>query len=83
MSHYKTVSLDAFSRDCNVITVSTEVGTCYEASGYALSGICLGPGGDYIRIEVDIETGQIIGWDPEKVKEQIQEYINDDVLERE
>ncbi len=80
MSHYKTLSLNAFSRDCNVTTVTTEAGTCYEAHGYALTGICLGPGGDYIRLEVDIDTGRIIGWDSEKVKEQIQEFINDDVL---
>ena len=36
--------------------------------GYVLSGIGIG-GGDYIDMEIDLETGMIVGWKPITVDE--------------
>lgn len=40
-----------------------------ESNGYVPEGIGIG-GGDYIEFDVDVETGQIIGWNQD-IKDRI------------
>jgi hypothetical protein len=47
-----------------------------ENDGYVPYGLGVG-GGDYLRLEIDIETGTIIGWDAEKVKRSVSELLNE------
>ena len=48
--------------------------TIYEHDGYAPSipNLC---GGDYTEFTVDVETGQIVGWDSQKVKDAVAKFI--------
>jgi hypothetical protein len=40
--------------------------------GYVPEGMCIG-GGDDVQLTIDVDTGQIIGWDAERVKARIKE----------
>lgn len=79
----KQLTLTAFSRDANTIDVigykADGSYDCIEivAGDYVPKGIGLGPGGDYVNICIDIETGTIVGWDGEKVKAALQQLIED------
>lgn len=54
----RTLSIFAHSRDCNNITFPNGA----EHEGYVPSDIGIG-GSDDIEIEIDIDTGKIVGWD--------------------
>lgn len=47
---------------------SARIGDDDAYEGYVLSGIGIG-GGDYINMEIDLETGMIVGWKPISVDE--------------
>lgn len=54
----RTMTIQAHSKDCNNITFPNGK----EHEGYVPDDIGIG-GGDDIWIEIDIDTGKIIGWD--------------------
>ncbi|MNR56307.1 hypothetical protein D3C85_1768540 [compost metagenome] len=32
-------------------------------------------GGDYLELAIDVETGKVVGWDPEKFKHGVSEWL--------
>lgn len=44
--------------------------------GYVPSGCGVG-GGDYIEVQIDIETGQVVGWNTDRAKQGLAEYIEE------
>lgn len=81
----KTITVSGKCSDMCYFAVGGDDGeTIYEQhDGYVPSGCGVG-GGDYIKITIDVETGKIVGWNSENVKQGIQEYIDEhnDMLER-
>lgn len=57
MTDRRTMSIFAHSRDCTVISFPNGE----ERDGYVPDGLGIG-GGDDVELEIDIDTGQIIGW---------------------
>jgi len=51
----------------NTVKLVDDGKTIWEYEGYVPSGIGLG-GGDYVKFEVDTETGQIQNWQPIDIK---------------
>ncbi len=79
----KQLILTAFSRDANTIdVVGYKADGSYDmheivAGDYVPKNIGLGPGGDYINITIDIESGMIVGWEGGKVKAALQQIIDE------
>lgn len=48
-----------------------------EYEGY-VPGFVPGEDGDYINLTIDLETGQILNWDADKVRRQLPGFINGD-----
>ena len=46
---------------CNIVVLDTDGDRMLEYSGYVPRNIGIG-GGEYIRLQIDIETGQILNW---------------------
>lgn len=68
-----TVLISAKCSDMCSATVRDDDGnTVKSASGYAPSIGAIN-GGDYLDIEVDLETGKIVGWEPVTVEEAVEE----------
>lgn len=65
----KVLEIYAHSRDCNGVYVRDGEGNeIVLADGhYVPFGIGIG-GGDSVELTIDIETGKVVGWDPEKFK---------------
>lgn len=73
----RTLTIYAHSRDCNSITVVCEDGRSFTNEGYVPRGLGIG-GGDDVTLTIDIETGSIIGWDAERVREELTERMSED-----
>ena len=72
----KTLFISSHSRDCTYYCYSEGGNEKWEYNGYTVGGLCVGSeGSDDINIEIDIDTGQIIGWDSEQVKAKLAELI--------
>lgn len=73
----KTVSLNAKVRDEGYYTFKDQDGeTVHKYEGY-VPGFFPGQHyGDYLDLEIDLETGQILNWDSGAVKRQLAEFIN-------
>lgn len=56
------------SDSCNTQLIDNEGRIAYEKNGYVPDGLNIG-GGDYIRLFIDIKTGQILNWKDIDVKE--------------
>lgn len=61
---------------CSFDVVDADDNVVLELEGYVPSGVGIG-GGDYLRLKIDIETGQIVNWDAASVKQRITEYIEE------
>lgn len=63
----KVLKIYAHSRDCNGVYVVDEAGneTALADGDYVPYGIGIG-GGDSVELEIDVASGLIVGWDPEK-----------------
>ena len=48
----------------------------FEYNGYVPSGMGIG-GGNYIELDIDLETGKIIGWDKDRAQKVIDRLRND------
>lgn len=53
--------------DMGTYNIADDDGNVTEYEGYVPYNLCIG-GGDYIDLTIDIDTGQVLNWDPEKVK---------------
>ena len=58
------VSIKAWCRDCFNMNVD---GESIVENYYVPLGIGIG-GGDAVNLDIDVETGKIIGWNPELIK---------------
>lgn len=74
----KVLSLYGKSRDANTVCVTDSDGNeIVLADGdYIPYGLGIG-GGDYIELEIDIETGKIVGWDYEAFKSGLAELLEE------
>lgn len=82
MTTAKHLKIYAHSRDCNGVYLSDDEGNeiALADGDYVPFGIGIG-GGDSVELTIDIETGQVVGWDPEKFKSGLAiliEAMNDD-----
>jgi hypothetical protein len=60
----KTLSFSAKCSDCFGYDISDEKGNIVkEDSGYVPHDLGIG-GGDYIQMDIDLATGQILNWKP-------------------
>ena len=76
MKNIKTISIHAKCSDmCNTKLINLNDQTVYEQSDHVPHGLGIGEGGDYINLQIDVETGKILNWDANKIKETIQEII--------
>jgi hypothetical protein len=50
----------------------TYIGETIVEDHYVPYGMCIG-GGDELAFDIDVETGKILNWDPEKVKAKLAE----------
>lgn len=66
-----TISFSAWCRDCFGMYSNGKDFKEHVSNDYVPSGLGIG-GGDEFCIDVDLETGKIIGWDAERMME----YIN-------
>lgn len=62
----KTITFGGKTCDCFWMGVKVDEKTHFNYDGYVPSGMCIG-GGDEIELEIDIETGTVVGWNKEKV----------------
>lgn len=64
--------ISAKCSDLCYTTVESGEGTIYEHDGYVpyIKGV---GGGDYVELEIDTETGQLIGWNKEAFNEWLKE----------
>lgn len=71
------MSIYAHSRDCNTVEIYAN-GKLYDltvpcrSNGYVPYGLGIGSGDD-VELTIDVMTGRIIGWDPQKVLDKIAE----------
>lgn len=71
------LSFTAKCSDCFGMTISDDATDEYiRFNGYVPYDIGIG-GGDYVEIKIDIETGEIINWDPKKIEHYINNYKKD------
>lgn len=66
-----TKQLEDKNNPTNIVTFGAKCSDMFysgDYDGYVPDNLGIG-GGDYIDIEVDVETGRIIGWNTEAVKE--------------
>ena len=72
----KTITVSGKCSDMCYFAVCDENGeTVYEQhDGYVPSGCGVG-GGDCVEMTIDIETGRIVGWNADRVKQGLAEYI--------
>ena len=62
MSQPKTIRVSAKCSDLCFVAIEDEQGeTIRECDGYVPYDIGIG-GGDYVDLDIDIETGQILNW---------------------
>ena len=69
-----TISISAKCSDMFFASICKDgAGQIGEYDGYVPE--CFGPNGygDYVKLEVNVETGQIVGWDAEAAKEFVEE----------
>lgn len=64
--------ITAHGRDLNNITHEKDFEEILELEGYVPFNLGIG-GGDDVEITVDIDTGQIVGWDAVKVRARLAE----------
>lgn len=71
------LSIYAHSRDCNTVEIYAN-GRVYDltipnrSNGYVPCGLGIGSGDD-VELTIDVMTGRIVGWDPQKVLDRIAE----------
>lgn len=67
-----TLSINAKCSDrCSYCLINDEGQLVIEGSGYLPKGLHVG-GGDYIKLQIDFSTGQILNW---PTKEEIEEQL--------
>lgn len=73
----KTISINAKCDDrCEIVVVDDDGNTAYRHLGDAWTMPVVGRS-DYIRFQINVETGKIIGWDAEAVKAQLRSQIGE------
>lgn len=73
----KTISINAKCDDrCEIFVIDADGNPAFEHLGDAYAMPFIGRG-DYIRFQIDVETGKIVGWDAAKAKEHIQSLIDE------
>jgi hypothetical protein len=67
-----------------IISISAKCGDLFnlsvgdfEYNDYVPKGMGIG-GGDYIKLDIDLETGKIIGWDKNKTQKVIDRLMKND-----
>ncbi|MNI67733.1 hypothetical protein D3C73_1233800 [compost metagenome] len=82
MTTAKTIVLMAKTRDaCNVQVLDNDGDRIYHIDGdYVPYGFGIG-GGDYLELTIDIETGKVVGWNPETFKKAFEERLQKDIDE--
>ena len=73
------MSISGKCSDCFHLTIS-DLETYHEHDGYVPSGIGIGDG-DYIEFVINVETGQIIGWDADIIKNKLYELMGKDSID--
>ena len=68
----RIIKIQAHSRDCNFITFPNNE----THDGYVPKNLGIG-GGDEINLEIDIDTGKIVGWN-DKIRDAILLFQNKD-----
>jgi len=72
----RTLLIQAKCSDCCVIElIDTEANITKENHGYVPRNLGIG-GGDYVKLEVDIDSGKIIGWEYPENEDILQELKN-------
>lgn len=72
----RTLTIQAKCSDCCVIELKdTKPDITASNNGYVPRNIGIG-GGDYIRLVIDIDTGNIVGWNSPENKDIIREIKN-------
>lgn len=75
------LSITAKVSDCGVYTIFDKDGNfIHEEDGYNPFYDNL-DGGDYMSFDIDVETGQIIGWNSESCKQTIHKLIEENLDE--
>ncbi|MNL53741.1 hypothetical protein D3C87_1770120 [compost metagenome] len=76
MTTAKTVTIYAKTRDQANVQVTDEDGQdiLHVDGDYVPYGFGIG-GGDYLELAIDVETGKVVGWDPEKFKHGVSEWL--------
>jgi hypothetical protein len=74
----KIITVSGHCQDRCYFAVEGENGeVLYEQQEGYVPYSCGVGGGDDVELKIDIETGQIIGWNADRVKAGIQEYIEE------
>lgn len=78
----KTIVLMAKTRDaCNVQVQDADGDNLLHIDGdYVPYGFGIG-GGDYLELTIDVETGKVVGWNPEAFKKALNERFQQDIDE--
>lgn len=75
------IFLSAKTNDCNFLQFVSENGqTIFEHNGHVPNFFPEEHHGDYIKFQIDIETGTILNW-PKITKEEILELVSDEEYE--
>lgn len=76
MTTAKTMAIFAKTRDAANVQVKDQDGQniLHVDGDYVPYGFGIG-GGDYLELTIDVETGTVIGWDPEKFKQGVSEWL--------
>lgn len=62
MKNYKTISISAKCSDMFSATLNLEDGTSKQYDGYVPQFMPGNHYGDYVNLEIDLETGRILNW---------------------
>jgi hypothetical protein len=76
------MTIFAKTRDAANVQVKSEGGQniLHVDGDYVPYGFGIG-GGDYLKLTIDVETGTIVGWDPEKFKQGVSEWLTQNTNE--
>lgn len=72
----KIMAIFAKTRDAANVQVKDQDGQdiLHIDGDYVPYGFGIG-GGDYLELTIDVETGMVVGWDPEKFKRGVSEWL--------
>jgi hypothetical protein len=68
----KILSIIAKPSDCGSYYIYEDGKLAWEHRGYVPRGLGIG-GGDYVEIEIDLETGKVVGWQQPDLENIIEE----------